>query len=102
MNHMLRHEYVQGDVIETLPAWFESNPAETVALCVFDMDLGVPTRAALEVVLTRAQKGTVLVFDEYSHPRFPDEGVVVRDMLDTMNLQPMKSELLPYTSFIVL
>lgn len=102
MSHMKRHEYVQGDVIETLPAWFDSNPAETVALCIFDMDLGIPTREALKHVLRRSQKGTVLVFDEYSHPRFPDEGVVVREMLDTMKLQPVKSPLLPYTSFIVL
>lgn len=102
MSHMKRHEYVQGDVIETLPAWFDSNPSETVALCIFDMDLGIPTREALKHVLRRSQKGTVLVFDEYSHPRFPDEGVVVREMLDTMKLQPIKSPLLPYTSFIVL
>jgi len=102
MSHMNRHEYVRGDVIETLPAWFEGNPAETVALCIFDMDLGIPTREALKHVLRRSQKGTVLVFDEYSHPRFPDEGVVVREMLDTMKLQPIKSSLLPYTSFIVL
>lgn len=102
MSHMKRHEYVQGDVIETLPAWFESNPAETAALCIFDMDLGIPTREALKHVLRRSQKGTVLVFDEYSHPRFPDEGMVVREMLDTMKLQPIKSPLLAYTSFVVL
>lgn len=102
MSHMARHEFIQGDVIETLPHWFENNPSETVALCIFDMDLGIPTRESLKHVLSKAQKGTILVFDEYSHPRFPEEGVVVREILDTMKLQPIKSPLLPYTSFIVL
>lgn len=102
MSHMARHEFVEGDVIETLPTWFSTNPSETVALCIFDMDLGIPTKEALKHVLRRSQKGTILVFDEYSHPRFPDEGAVVREMLDVMNLQPVKSPLLPYTSFIVL
>lgn len=102
MNHMLRHEFVQGDVMDTLPAWFENNPSETVALCIFDMDLGIPTRESLKHILRRSQKGTVLVFDEYSHPRFPEEGMAVREVLDTMEMQPIKSELLPYTSYIVL
>lgn len=102
MSHMKRHEYVQGDVIESLPKWFEGNPSETVALCIFDMDLGIPTSESLKHVMRRSQKGTVLVFDEYSHPRFPEEGAVVREILDTMNFQPIKSPLLPYTSFIIL
>lgn len=102
MNHMLRHEFVQGDVIETLPTWFENNPSETVALCIFDMDLEIPTRESLKHILNHSQKGTILVFDEYSHPQFPDEGTAVRQVIDTMKLQPTKSELLPYTSFIVL
>lgn len=102
MSHMLRHEFVQGDVIDTLPAWLESNPSETVALCIFDMDLGIPTRKSLDHILHRSQKGTILVFDEYSHPRFPEEGMAVREVIDTMQMQPIKSELLPYTSYIVL
>ena len=102
MSHMTRHEFIQGDVMDTLPAWFESNPSETVALCIFDMDLGIPTRESLKYVLRHSQKGTVLVFDEYSHPRFPEEGMAVREIIDTMKLQPIKSELLPYSSYIVL
>jgi len=102
MSHMSRHEFVQGDVMESLPAWFETNPSETVALCIFDMDLGIPTRESMKHILRHSQKGTVLVFDEYSHPRFPEEGIAVREILDTMKMQPIKSEFLPYTSFIVL
>ena len=102
MSHMRRHQFVVGDVVQTLPAWFQDNPSETVSLCIFDMDLGKPTRESLKNILRRSQKGTILVFDEYSHPSFPDEGAVVRETLDIMKLQPIKSPLLPYTSYIVL
>ncbi len=102
MKHMERHELVKGDAIETLPTWLEQNEHETVALCIFDMDLGLPTRATLKNILPRCQKGTVLVFDEYSHPRFREEGVAAREFLDAMKIKPIKSPLLPYTSYFVL
>lgn len=102
MNHMTRHELVAGDVHVTLQNWLDSNPHESVALCIFDMDLYQPTRCALEKILHRSQKGTVLVFDEYSHPLFPGEAKAVRELLDIHQLKPIKSPLLPYTSYIVL
>lgn len=102
MKHMNRHEFVKGDVIETLPEWLKQNEHETIAMCIFDMDLTIPTRAALKSILPRCQKGTVLVFDEYSHPRFREEGVAAREYLDTMNIKPLKSPLLPYTSYFIL
>ena len=102
MKHMSRHEFVKGDVIATLPKWLEDNEHETVALCIFDLDLGIPTSESLKHILRRCQKGSVLVFDEYSHPRFREEGVAARDVLDTMQVKPIKSPLLPYTSFFVL
>lgn len=102
MDHMVRHEYVKGDVIETLPSWLNANEHETVALCIFDMDLGIPTRESLKHVLPRCQKGTVLVFDEYSHPRFKEEGIAARELLNIHDIRPRKSTFLPYTSFFVL
>jgi len=102
MSHMHRHELVKGDVIETLPRWLKDNPYETIAMCIFDMDLFKPTFEALRAVLTRSQAGTILVFDEYSHPLFPQEGEAVRSLIDIRNLKPLKSKLLPYTSYVIL
>jgi len=102
MKHMDRHELVKGDVMSTLPSWLEQNEHETIALCIFDLDLGIPTRESLKNILPRCQKGTVLVFDEYSHPRFREEGVAAREFLDAMKIKPIKSPLLPYTSYFVL
>lgn len=102
MPHMKKYELVKGDVVQTLPDWFESNPCETVALCVFDMDLGIPTRKALEEILKHTQKGSILVFDEYSHPLFPEEGRVAREFLEANKFKFKKSIFLPYTAYVVL
>ncbi len=102
LKHMVRHEFVKGDVIETVPKWLASNEHETVALCIFDLDLGRPTHEALKHILPRCQKGSILVFDEYSHPHFREEGVAARGLIDTMKVRPIKSPLLPYTSYFVL
>lgn len=102
LKHMERHELVRGDVTNTIPEWLSNNEHETIALCIFDLDLGIPTREALKHVLPRCQKGSVLVFDEYSHPRFREEGVAAREILDTMKIRPIKSPLLPYTCYFVL
>lgn len=102
MSHMKRHELIEGDVTLTLPEWLKANPAETIAMCIFDLDLGIPTKRALEYVLERSQKGTLLVFDEYSHPRFPGEGEAAREVLNILERKPIKSPLLPYTSYIIL
>jgi predicted O-methyltransferase YrrM len=102
LKHMERHEFVKGDVVETVPKWLAENEHETVAMCIFDLDLGIPTREALKHILPRCQKGSILVFDEYSHPKFREEGVAARELIDTMKVRPIKSPLLPYTSYFVL
>lgn len=102
MNHIKRHEFVVGDVIETVPSWLENNKHETIAMCIFDLDLGIPTRECLKNILPRCQKGTILVFDEYNHPQFREEGIVARELLDTMKYKAIKSPYLPYTSYFIL
>ena len=102
LKHMQRHEFVEGDVTRTVSDWLNANDHETVALCIFDLDLGIPTREALKHILPRCQKGSILVFDEYSHPKFREEGVAARELIDTMKIRPIKSPLLPYTSYFVL
>jgi predicted O-methyltransferase YrrM len=102
LSHILRHELIKGDVLQTVPKWLGLNEHESIAFCIFDLDLGIPTRETLKHILPRCQKGTILVFDEYSHPKFPEEGLVAREFIDIMKIRPIKSPLLPYTSYFIL
>jgi len=61
-----RCELVAGDVCETAPAYVEAHPGFRIRLLNLDMDVGAPTKAALEALWPRVSRGGVVVFDEYA------------------------------------
>ena len=85
--HLRRFELVKGDVVETVPAYLAKHPDTIVSLAYFDLDLYEPTKAALEAVLPRLVKGSVLVFDELCIGEFPGETVAVADSIGFRELR---------------
>lgn len=76
-----RSVLVQGDVRETVPRYLEENPQTVIALAYLDLDLYEPTRAALEAILPRLTRGSVVAFDEVDNPKWPGENAAVREVL---------------------
>jgi hypothetical protein len=95
LSHIRRFELVKGDVTETLPPYLEAHPETIVAFAHFDLDLYEPTRRCLEALRPFLTRGTVLGFDELSHPVFPGETVALREVL---GLDRFRIERFPYTS----
>jgi hypothetical protein len=87
ISHIRKFELVKGDVSETVPKWIEDNQHAIVSMALFDLDLYKPTRDALEAIVPRLVKGSVLVFDELNAKHFPGETVAVREMLELRNLK---------------
>jgi|688.fasta_scaffold83279_4 hypothetical protein len=96
------HEIVQGDVSLTLPVFLEHNPGIIISMAHFDMDVYKPTKSALELVISRMPKGSLLVFDELNHPAFPGETVAVNEVLGLKNLQLRKSTFQPYSCYAII
>ena len=94
-----KFELIKGDVVDTLPAWLEANPASIVGMAIFDMDIYRPTKAALEAVLPRLVHGSLLVFDELSCPHFPGETQAVQEVLGLNRLRLRRSPLQPWCAF---
>lgn len=94
-----KFELVKGDVVETLPHWLEANPHAIVAMAIFDMDIFKPTRVALETILPRLVKGSMLVFDELNCPHFPGETQAVMEVLGLNNLRLERFPHQPYCAF---
>jgi hypothetical protein len=102
MSHLKRFELVQGDAMETIPAYLERHPETLVSLAIFDFDIYQPTKAALEAVKPHLFKGSVLVFDELADDIFPGETIALREVF---NLADLKVERMPMTarvSYVVL
>jgi len=91
IGHVRRFEIHEGDIAETLPRYMEAHPEAVVALAYFDLDLYKPTRAALEAIAPRLVCGSVLAFDEISHPEFPGE---TRALSEVLGLQRHRAELI--------
>ncbi len=96
-----KFELVKGDVSETLPVWLEANPHAVIAMAVFDMDVYAPTRAALQLVLPRLVRGSLLVFDELSCPHFPGETLALDEVIGLNNLRLRRFPHQPYSAWAV-
>jgi hypothetical protein len=78
---------IKGDASDSVPNWINENPHAIVAMAIFDMDIYKPTRNALEAILPRLTKGSILVFDELNCPEFPGETEALNDVLGLNNLR---------------
>ncbi len=94
-----KFELVKGDVSITLPLWLEANPHAIVSLALFDMDIYKPTKAALEAILPRLVKGSILVFDELNCPHFPGETKAVQEVLGLNNIRLKRFPHQPYCAW---
>lgn len=96
-----RFELVKGDVVDTFPAWLDQHPESIVALAYFDMDIYRPTRSALEALLPRLTKGSIIGFDELCLQAFPGETVALREVLDLSRHRLIRSPYSGNQSYIV-
>jgi hypothetical protein len=94
-----KFELIRGDVAETLPVWLEANPHAIVGMAIFDMDIYKPTKIALELILPRLVKGSLLVFDELNCGYFPGETQAVNEVLGLNNLRLERFPHQPFCAF---
>ncbi|MDZ4074555.1 MAG: TylF/MycF/NovP-related O-methyltransferase [Hylemonella sp.] len=87
INHIRKFELVAGDASATVHDWLARNQQVIVSMAIFDMDVYQPTRDALQAVLPRLVKGSVLVFDELNCPQFPGETAAVMEVLGLNQLR---------------
>jgi hypothetical protein len=99
ISHIKKFDLVKGDVTETLPVWLEANPHAIISMAVFDMDVYKPTRAALELILPRLTKGSLLVFDELNCPHFPGETAAVNEVIGLNKLRLQRFPHQPFCAF---
>lgn len=79
IGHKQKVELVQGDVMETIPAWLETNKHAMISLLFLDLDLYKPTLFALERFEDRLVTGSVIAFDEINNPDWPGEAEAFRE-----------------------
>ena len=87
INQIKKIELVKGDICETLPKYLKENPHLVVSLLHIDADVYSPTKTALEVVVPRMPKGSIIVFDEINQVPYPGE---TQALCDTLGISSLK------------
>jgi len=101
LGHVNKVQLIKGNVVETVPAFLESNPHLIVSLLFLDLDLYEPTQVALRHFLPRMPRGAVLAFDELDNPMWPGETLALLEELGSrIRLQRLEWD--PYIAFAVL
>lgn len=99
LSHINKFELIKGNLIETFPNWLETNPGLSVAMVIFDVDIYEPTKYAIEKVIPRLTKRSLLVFDEFSCKHFAGETIAAMDSIGLNNLNLYRSPLQPFCAF---
>jgi len=102
MSQVKKYELVPGDVTQTVPDYFRRHPECVVALAYLDMQLYKPTRAALEGILPRLVRGSVVAIDEMNCPEYPGETQAVAEVIGLRGHRVFRSKFLPDRSFFVI
>jgi hypothetical protein len=102
VGHIPKIELVKGDIAVTMPQYVRDNPHLVVSLLYLDVDLYEPTKVALQTVLERMPKGSIIVFDELNAKMFPGETSAVHDVIGIKNLRIERFPTDSYVSYAVL
>ena len=101
LNHIPKVELVEGDIVNTAPAYIKENPHLVISMLYLDVDLYQPTKVMLETFLPVMPKGAVIVFDELNAKMFPGETVAVDEILGIRNLEIKRFTFDSYVSYTV-
>jgi hypothetical protein len=102
LGHIPKLELIRGDISVTLPKFVEDHPHLIVSLLFIDCDLYEPTKAALEAIVPRMPKGSVIAFDELDNPQWPGETLAMLETVGVNNLRLQRFEWDPYISYAIL
>lgn len=95
MSHLKKYELIKGDAVKTVPIYLKKHPETIISLAIFDFDIYLPTKAALEAIKPYLCKGSILVFDELCDDIFPGETIALKE---TFGLNNLRIQRLPMTS----
>jgi hypothetical protein len=102
LGHVDKVHLIKGDATQTVPTFIEKNRHLVVSLLFMDFDLYEPTKVALEHLVPRMPRGSVLAFDELDNKIWPGETEAVLDTLGLGKLRVCRLPWDPYIGYVVM
>ena len=95
LSHVKKFELRKGDATQEIEGYFSDHPETIVALAFFDLDIYVPTKRCLELIMPRLVRGSLLAFDELNDQDCPGE---TRALDEVVGLNNLRLKRFQYTS----
>lgn len=102
LSHIKKHEVVVGDVVETVPAYFQEHRGDIVALAYFDLAIEVPTKVCLEAILPHTVPGSVLLMDELNFRDYDGASIAFKEVFAGRHYKIKKSRYMTDRSIVIL
>lgn len=83
-------ELVKGDATLTIPQYLEDNKHLVISLLFLDFDIYKPTKVALDTLVNRMPKGSILAFDEINNEFWKGETIAMLEYFETLNKLELK------------
>lgn len=75
---LYNHEFIKGDVTETVEKYLKDNPGFRTSIVNFDLDVDEPTYHCMKLLWDRLMPGGIFIFDEYGIPEWTESDGVDR------------------------
>lgn len=85
LNQFNKIELLKGDAVETIPSYLEKNEHLIVSLLYLDFDIYDPTKVALQHLLPRMPKGSIIAFDQINNQGWPGETKALIEEFGSLN-----------------
>ena len=102
LGHIPKVQLIRGDASKTIPEFVQQNRHLLVSMLFIDLDLYEPTKAALEHILPRMPKGSIVAFDELDNPIWPGETEALLEQMQLNRLRIQRFDWDPYIGYAVL
>jgi len=102
LGNIKKHTIIEGDVIKTVPNYFNKNKGTIIALAYFDMALYEPTKKCLETIKTFLVPGSVIMLDELNEPASPGETIAFKEVMDGFKFEITKSKFIADRSILTI
>jgi hypothetical protein len=86
-------ELVKGDALETIPKFVHNNKWLVCSMLYLDFDLIKPTKCAIQNILPRMPKGSILAFDELGNSDWPGE---TQALVETLGIKELEIRNFPW------
>ena len=85
--HIQKVNCIKGDAVKTIPEYLKRFPETIISLLYLDVNLYLPSKAALEHFISRMPEGAIIVFDGLNGADFPGKTLAVIDTIGIQNLR---------------